>query len=331
MQGPKRCHKGLAGELIIEVIILGINDTIRQIVHLSHMNLSTSKLSLGIITIATGKYYEEFIPALKDSIDEYFDVQQFDVQFYCFTDVQKVRPDIISLSIKHLAWPFSTLMRFYWIRQHLAVLQKNDFLLYMDADMKVVQAIPKAIFLHDLMAVCHPGYLNASPAFEIDRQESSYVAPPLRKNYYQGCFWGGKSKSFGELIESLSDQVEQDLKKAAIPIWHDESYLNFYMATRHCHPLPPTYAWPQGNPLGSNKPYVLHLEKPHNRIRQIDEDFLKTDAILSNDAAAQLEMYKKLYLVSHEKCQRLEARFVQKHYWWHKLREYLAFYKKKFK
>lgn len=295
------------------------------------MNHTKSTLSLGIITIATGKYYEEFIPTLKDSADQYFDPTHFNVQFYCFTDVTQVRDDIVRIPISHLAWPFSTLMRFYWIGQHLETLLKNDFLLYMDADMKIVQAVPREIFLHDLIAVQHPGYLAAAPAFEVDRQESSYVAPQLRKTYYQGCFWGGKTTSFAQLIQSLSAQVESDLKKAAIPIWHDESYLNFYMSTRNCYPLPPTYAWPQGDALAGNKPYVLHLEKPHNQIRQIDEEFLNTQAILSTDSTEQLELYKKLYLISHEKCQRLEARLVQKHYWWHQLRERLAFYKKKIK
>lgn len=311
------------------LIVWGIDDTIQIINRFIHMNHTKSKTTVGIITIATGKYYDEFIPTLKDSIDQYFDDSQLSVQFYCFTDVPNVRPDITGLPITHLAWPFSTLMRFYWIKQHLDQLLKHDFLLYMDADMKVVQAIPSEIFAHDLIAVQHPGYLDASPAFEIDRQDSIYLAPQLRKTYYQGCFWGGRSKSFGELIQHLSTQVDQDLKRAAIPIWHDESYLNFYMATRSCYPLPSTYAWPQGKSLNGETPYILHLEKPHNQIRQIDENFLDTSAILSDDTNAQLELYKKLYLISHEKCQRLEARLVQKHYWWNQLRERLAFYKKK--
>jgi len=311
------------------LIVWGIDDTIPIINRFIHMNPTTSKTTVGIITIATGKYYDEFIPTLKDSIDQYFDASQLSIQFYCFTDAPNIRADIIGLPITHLAWPFSTLMRFYWIKQHLAQLLKNDFLLYMDADMKVVQVIPSEIFTHDLIAVQHPGYLEASPAFEIDRQDSIYLAPQLRKTYYQGCFWGGRSKPFGELIDNLSAQVDQDLKRAAIPIWHDESYLNFYMATRSCYPIPSTYAWPQGKPLNGETPYILHLEKPHNQIRQIDENFLDTSAILSNDASAQLDLYKKLYLISHEKCQRLEARLVQKHYWWNQLRERLAFYKKK--
>ena len=81
--------------------------------------------------------------------------------------------------------------------------------------------------------------------FELDRADSAYVAPPLRKHYYQGCFWGGQVSEFKTLIERLAKQVNADLAKASIPIWHDESYLNFYMATQQCFALPPTYAWPQ--------------------------------------------------------------------------------------
>ena len=71
------------------------------------MNHIKSTLSLGIITIATGKYYEEFIPALKDSADQYFDPTHFNVQFYCFTDVTQVRDDIVRIPIIHLDWPFA--------------------------------------------------------------------------------------------------------------------------------------------------------------------------------------------------------------------------------
>ena len=101
------------------------------------------------------------------------------------------------------------------------------------------------------------------------------------------------------------------------------------MATQQCFALPPTYAWPQTESTNGVSPYILHLEKPHNRIRQINENILDTRDILSLDQAKQLEMYKKLYLISHEKCQRLEARLVQKNYLWNWLRERLAYYKNK--
>ena len=294
------------------------------------MDNTTSKKSIGIITIATGRYYDEFIPALKKSVDEYLHQPNLDIHFYCFTDSSHQEPGVDHFPIKHLAWPFSTLMRFHWIAKEMPVLEQNDFLLYMDADMKLVFPMPTEIFNHPLIAVQHPGFVEGSAPFELDRTESAYVAPPLRKHYFQGCFWGGDTTAFKELISQLSNQVADDLAKAAIPIWHDESYLNHYLASRNCYPLPPQFAWPQGVPAGQNTPYVLHLEKPHNQIRQVDEDRLDLGVITDDqNQEAQLQFYKRLYLTSHEKCQRLELRLAKKNSLWLQIKEWLSYYKNK--
>ena len=292
------------------------------------MNKTNATKTLGIITIATGKYFEEFIPNLKASVDQYFVFPDYQVQFYCFTDSPQQISGVINIPIRHFAWPFSTLLRYRWISRNFTQLQNHDFLLYMDADMRVVCSPPPSIFDHELIAVRHPGYLNNPGAFEVDRQDSCYVAPPLRKNYYQGCFWGGRSNAFADLIQSLADQVDQDLGNGNIPIWHDESYLNYYLATRQVEPLSSRYAWPEGE-QASQEPYVLHLEKKHQVIRQAPlakldiEGFLKDD-----DRGAELAIYKKLYLNAHEKCQRLEERLVQKNIVWRRLREWISFYRK---
>ena len=295
-----------------------------------YMNRPGTTKTLGIITIATGKYFEEFIPTLKASIDQYFNFPGYQVHFYCFTDSQQAIAGITNIPIKHFSWPFSTLLRYRWIEQNLPKLKSHDFLLYMDADMRVVSTPPLTTFAPGLIAVRHPGYIRAPGAFEIDRQDSCYVPPPLRKHYYQGCFWGGQSAQFSELITTLSQMVDKDLGMGLIPIWHDESYLNHYLATRDCYPLPPQFAWPQGVPDGGVSPYVLHLEKPHNQIRQVDEQKLDIETIANDqDIQAQLQFYKRLYLISHEKCQRLELSLAQKNLFWLQIREWLAFYKNK--
>jgi Glycosyltransferase family 6 len=288
----------------------------------------TTKRTIGIITIATGKYYAEFIPNLKDSIDLNFATDQYQIHFYCFTDVLATRADIQCFPIAHFGWPFSTLLRYHWINEQLPTLLKHDFLLYLDADMKVVAPLPDSIFDNELIAVEHPGFMHAGGAFEIDRQESSYTPPQLRKTYYQGCCWGGKTTAFKNLIQTLNSMVETDLKNAAIPIWHDESYLNHYLALHACTALPPTFAWPQGeSPI--DPPYILHLEKAHGSIRQTDSMQLNVIELLSaKNMQDELKLYKKLYLVAHEKCQRLEDRLAKKNLWWLRLREWLAYYKK---
>lgn len=291
---------------------------------------TTSKKRIGIITIATGRYYDEFIPTLKKSVDTYLSEPSVEITFYCFTDSKRQDVGVEHFPVKHLAWPFSTLMRFHSIADQMSALEQNDFLLYMDADMKLVSPMPVNIFNHPLIAVKHPGFIEGSAPFELDRSDSAYVPPPLRKDYFQGCFWGANTGEFKKLIATLSKQVDRDLSRASIPIWHDESYLNHYLASRNCFALSPKFAWPQGTPENGKKPYVLHLEKPHNQIRQLDEQLFDINVVQNEqDLGAQLQFYKRLYLVSHEKCQRLELRLANKNIIWQKIKEWLAYYKNK--
>jgi len=292
------------------------------------MNDASPLKTIGIITIATGRYFEEFIPNLKASVGQYFQFPGYQVHFYCFTDALVEIDGVANIPIKHFGWPFSTLLRYRWIEQNLAKLEQHDFLLYMDADMRVVSPPPVSTFNQSLVAVRHPGYLNTPGAFEIDRQDSCYVPPPLRNHYYQGCFWGGKSANFCDLIKNLSRMVNVDLSLGNIPIWHDESYLNKYLATRVCEALPPTFAWPESQ-ISTQMPYVLHLDKKHQIIRQASENKLNIDAMIAGgDIETELGIYKKLYLNAHEKCQRLENRLVQKNITWSRLREWFSYYRK---
>ena len=91
---------------------------------------TTSKKRIGIITIATGRYYDEFIPTLKKSIDTYLSHPSLQITFYCFTDSNQQEKGVEHFPITHLAWPFSTLMRFHSIAEQMPALEKNDFLLY---------------------------------------------------------------------------------------------------------------------------------------------------------------------------------------------------------
>lgn len=290
---------------------------------------TTAKPSLGIITIATGKYYEQFIPNLKASVDAFFPTDALDITFYCFTDQVGSVEKVEHFPLKHLSWPFSTLLRYHWISQHLTQLSRHDFVLYLDADMQVVSPIDAGLFNANLLAVKHPGFVAAPGAFELDRTARTYVPPPLRKTYYQGCVWGGARESFARLITELNGLVAADLAQGLIPLWHDESYLNWYLASHPCTALPPNFAWPQGQAIEADlPPVILHLEKPHQQIRQMDQAPLEVIAILQGDNTAdQLRLYQQLYLEAHEKTQRLEARLAKPHWSWERLRESLAYYK----
>ena len=293
---------------------------------------SMSKISIGIITIATGKYYEQFIPTLLQSLDRFIDKSEANLQVYCFTDATSRHPNLTHFAIPHLGWPFSTLLRYHWIASQLPILLRNDILVYMDADMQVVAPIDLTLWRPSLFDVEHPGYVGTTGAFEIDRQEACYLAPPLRQTYFQGCLWGGSRDSFSQLISELSTLVASNLAQGAIPTWHDESYLNFYLATHPCASLPISYAWPATMSQQGMQPVILHLEKPHSAIRQTSELVISLGEILKvDDLPAQLALYQRLYLVAHEKSQRLELQILHHNSLFVRLREWLSHYKRKIK
>jgi spore cortex formation protein SpoVR/YcgB (stage V sporulation) len=121
--------------------------------------------------------------------------------------------------------------------------------------------------------------------------------------------------------------VDHDLSLGNIPIWHDESYLNKYLSTELCKALPSVFAWPEAE-KADRVPYVLHLEKKHQVIRQSFDQKLNIEGLIAgDDSNAELEIYKKLYLNTHEKCQRLENRLVQKNIGLSNIREWISYFK----
>lgn len=267
--------------------------------------------SIGFITVATGKYYERFIPQLKRSMDNFFNIENHNINFYCFTDYPAPQSDINNFYARYMGWPFDTLLRYSLIKERLSELMQNDYLVYIDSDMEFVAAPDKDIFFANLFAVQHPGFLDKKNllvgTYEIDPTDNCYVTPEKRKKYFQGCLWGGQSIYFKKMILTLAKQVDEDLNKASVPVWHDESYLNAYLSERKVNVLPSSYAYPEGSSLNL-KPIILHKDKPHNAVRSIAiENMPKSGEIIAGLSANQSEyLYKNLYLKAHEKNQRLE-------------------------
>jgi len=126
------------------------------------MNNTGPIKTLGIITIATGKYFEEFIPNLKASVDRHFSFPGYQINFYCFTDSTSEITGINNIPIEHFSWPFSTLLRYRWMEKYLPSLEENDFLLYMDADMRVVFLSLK-LFIGSCLNSCLPSWIYRLP------------------------------------------------------------------------------------------------------------------------------------------------------------------------
>ena len=65
------------------------------------------------------------------------------------------------------------------------------------------------------------------------------------KIYYQGCFNGGRSIEFMKMSNILANNIDKDLNNDIIPLWHDESQLNWYYKDLAPLTLPCNYIWPE--------------------------------------------------------------------------------------
>ena len=94
-------------------------------------------------------------------------------------------------------------------------------------------------------------YYNGHQAdFPYDRNKdcSAYIPEGCGTHYYAGGLNGGYSKDFIELIINLDNNIQADLDKGIIALWHDESQINHYMwkYENKFKILDPSYLYPEG-------------------------------------------------------------------------------------
>jgi hypothetical protein len=210
----------------------------------------------AIIFIGTSKYrrfFEGFYFGLMANF-----LPSTEKTFFVFTDepedVLFDRPNVVTTTIEHQGWPWITLNRFKFIQLVKDQLKGFDHVFFVDADLWAVNPIPEEEVIipgKSLIGVQHPGFVGLIGTFETDTRSKATIFDgryDLSK-YRQGCFWGGKSFAFIEMIDTLASWVEEDLKNGIVAVWHDESHTNKYFLLHpdEVHTLHPGYAQPQMN------------------------------------------------------------------------------------
>jgi hypothetical protein len=216
-------------------------------------------MRIAVTTIATGKY-DIFIDGLVESCDKYF-LPGLEKKYFVFTDSVNIGSpkNVIRVEQKKLGWPFDTIMRFHMFNSIKKQLEEFDYIFFMNANMKVVSTVGSSILETPrgcgLIVTLHPGfYLKDKKSYPLERNPMSsfYFPKGKEKNYFQGCFNGGKSNEFLKMSEELSRLIDSDLGENIMPIWHDESALNWYMMGKNPKILDPTFAYPDslaGDPV----------------------------------------------------------------------------------
>lgn len=242
-------------------------------------NYSGKKTKIGLLVIGTNKYVQ-FLNPLISSADRYFFVDdKYDVTYFIFTDGKinfATNRNVEVINIEHKPFPFASMDRFKHFSNNKNKLEKMDYLYYVDADSLFVDKLGDEI-LGSLVGVTHCGFYKGQGTFETNKNSKLYHPPEKTHKaiYYGGGFSGGLASRYLELSQQGVELIDEDLKNGIMPLWHDETFLNYYFIN---HPpeitLSPSYHYPQDNPEIKEKwkpdvfnPVILLLEKNHREIR----------------------------------------------------------------
>lgn len=226
---------------------------------------------VAILYICTGRY-DVFWKDFYESCERFF-LPQLIREYFVFTDAERIyaeenNPAIHKIYQQRLGWPKDTLLRFQLfstIKNELAVF---DYIFFFNANAQIFQPInPEDVLPSEdekLTAVLHPGYYNKKPSrftYESKQKKSmAYIPKGEGKYYFAGGLNGGIAKDYLQLITDLKTNIEKDLSKNIIAVWHDESHLNHYLLNRRPKILSPAYIYPEGWGLPFH-PIVLIRDK----------------------------------------------------------------------
>jgi len=220
-------------------------------------------MRIAVLTIATGKYHI-FLDGLINSSEKYF-IENHEKTYFVFTDLPEYANEktdrIILIKQDHLGWPYDTMMRFHMFLSIQERLLEFDYVFFLNANMEFnrkvgIEILPKEDDSY-LVGVKHPGFhlgvtidwnrefRKIEFPYERNPEISCHIKKGEGKHYFQGCFNGGRSTEWIDMCKFLTEMTDSDLSKGLIPIWHDESYLNWYFSKRKVKALPPVYGVPE--------------------------------------------------------------------------------------
>lgn len=197
-------------------------------------------MRIGIIYIATGIYTEfwkEFYPTC-----EAFFCMDAKKGYEVFTD----SPKLLSMKIHNVylhpiedrGFIVNVSSKSKFICEiALQLEQKYDYVFYLNGNYKFVEPI----LSHEIVSGPENNYLTAL-SFDMYKSKTleelpydrnphchAYIPSGEGTTYYQGGFYGGRTKEMLQLSRWCASRIEDDLRKKIIALYHDESYLNRYL------------------------------------------------------------------------------------------------------
>lgn len=223
---------------------------------------------ISINVIATNKYVN-FLPDLIKSIDDFlFKDSKILVIVHTNSSIEGINPEhkrikILKNEIEHEPWPYTTLKRFHYFNKAKSIIEKSDYSFYIDADSLFIGEI-KEDFLPEIgmIGTIHPCLSIGNGTPERNPNSKAFISPSENNRYFCGGFFGGDSKSFLQMSEKIFNNIEEDLSKDIIAIWHDESHINrFFLDNSPSLILEPPFAVAESLMEKQDSSKVLFLDK----------------------------------------------------------------------
>jgi hypothetical protein len=226
------------------------------------INSRTPKTKVAIIYIATGPYITFWKEFYKNFNNKFCPNTHLD--FFLFTNQTEIaigKKNVFCNYIEHEPWPYITLKRFEFIESISSSLKEYNYIFFCNSNL----ICKDKIYLDDL-GLFNMGKLGfvQHPEMSYKPRESwpvenniiesnAYLEKTSLNSYVQGCFYGGGSGRFLEMIQILAQWTKEDLSNDIIPIWHDESYLNKYV-NMNSHEyfiniISPAFSYPENSRL----------------------------------------------------------------------------------
>jgi hypothetical protein len=208
-------------------------------------------MNITIFTICTGKY-DIFFENFYKSCEKYF-LPNYNKNYFIFSDSQILEGDnIFKIHQKKIGWPYDTMLRFHMFNSVEDRIKNSDFTFFFNVNLKFLseirdEVIPSAENDY-LVGVNHPGFYksqNYQYPYERNQNSQFFIPPGVGSFYFQGCFIGGRTKEFMHMSNDLEKLINIDLNNNIIPIWHDESAMNWYYSKKSPLVIGPNYAWPE--------------------------------------------------------------------------------------
>lgn len=187
-------------------------------------------IKIALMFICTGADYHRFIEPAVTSTKKHFLPGQTDILL--FTDSGRQYDVAKQVKVPHLGWPNVTWRRFHTFLGEEAWLSQHDFIWYLDIDSEVVAPVGDEILSDGITATVHASYILSKGTYctpEEDPRSAACLSKKDIRKMYTGMSYGGTREAFITMCRACAVIVDTDTQNNFVPVWHDESVVNFYL------------------------------------------------------------------------------------------------------